>query len=171
MAWVRSILPKTSVLGRRVALKFLAAHVDADAEARERLIREAQAAALLRSPHIAVTYDLGEYDGALFIAMEYVEGELLSARIARGPLPVADGLDVALQLADALDEAHGRGIVHRDIKSANLMITARHLVKVLDFGLAKFLHASDRRRDEDAGGHDRARPGARHAELHGARSS
>ena len=126
-------------LGRRVALKFLAAHVDADSEARERLIREAQAAALLRSPHIAVTYDLGEYDGALFIAMEYVEGELLSARIARGPLPVADGLDVALQLADALDEAHGRGIVHRDIKSSNLMITARHLVKVLDFGLAKFL--------------------------------
>jgi TolB-like protein/Tfp pilus assembly protein PilF/predicted Ser/Thr protein kinase len=126
-------------LGRRVALKFLAAHVDRDSEARERLVREAQAAALLRSPHIAVTYDLGEYDGALFIAMEYVEGELLSARIARGPLPVADGLDVALQLADALDEAHGRGIVHRDIKSSNLMLTERHLVKVLDFGLAKFL--------------------------------
>ena len=126
-------------LGRRVALKFLAAHVDTDQEARDRLIREAQAAALLRSPHIAVTYDLGEYDGALFIAMEYVEGELLSARIARGPLPVADGLDIALQLADALDEAHGRGIVHRDIKSANLMLTERHLVKVLDFGLAKFL--------------------------------
>ncbi len=126
-------------LGRRVALKFLASHVDTDAEARERLIREAQAAALLRSPHIAVTYDLGEYDGALFIAMEYVEGELLSARIGRGPLPVADALDVALQLADALDEAHGRGIVHRDIKSSNLMLTARHLVKVLDFGLAKFL--------------------------------
>ena len=128
-------------LGRRVALKFLASHVDTDTEARDRLIREAQAAALLRSPHIAVTYDLGEYDGSLFIAMEYVEGELLSARIARGPLPVADGLEIALQLADALDEAHGRGIVHRDIKSANLMLTERHLVKVLDFGLAKFLRA------------------------------
>ena len=128
-------------LGRRVALKFLASQVNADPEARERLVREAQAAALLRSPHIAVTYDLGEYDGGLFIAMEYVEGELLSSRIARGPLPVADGLDVALQLADALDEAHGRGIVHRDIKSSNLMLTSRHLVKVLDFGLAKFLRA------------------------------
>jgi tetratricopeptide (TPR) repeat protein len=126
-------------LGRRVALKFLAAHVDGDSEARERLIREAQAAALLRSPHIAVTYDLIEHDGAIFIAMEYVEGELLSARIARGPLPGVEALDIALQLTDALDEAHARGIVHRDIKSANVMITSRQLVKVLDFGLAKFL--------------------------------
>ncbi len=128
-------------LGRRVALKFLASHVDADAEARDRLVREAQAAALLRSPHIAVTYDLAEHEGALFIAMEYVEGELLSKRIARGPLPVVEALDISLQLADALDEAHARGIVHRDIKSANLMLTARQLVKVLDFGLAKFLNA------------------------------
>jgi serine/threonine protein kinase/Flp pilus assembly protein TadD len=126
-------------LGRRVALKFLAGHVDSDPEARERLIREAQAAALLRSPHIAVTYDLVEHDGSLFIAMEYVEGELLSSRIAKGPLSVVDAIDVELQLADALDEAHARGIVHRDIKSANLMLTSRQLVKVLDFGLAKFL--------------------------------
>jgi serine/threonine protein kinase/tetratricopeptide (TPR) repeat protein len=128
-------------LGRRVALKFLARHVNADAEARDRLIREAQAAALLRSPHIAVTYDLAEHEGALFIAMEFVEGELLSSRVAGGPLAVGDALDIALQLADALDEAHGRGIVHRDIKSANVMITNRQLVKVLDFGLAKFLKA------------------------------
>lgn len=135
-------------LGRRVALKFLASHVDRDGDARERLVREAQAAALLRSPHIAVTYDLAEYDGALFIAMEFVEGEVLSTRIARGPLPVTESLDIALQLADALDEAHGRGIVHRDIKSANVMITDRQLVKVLDFGLAKFLttpHGADLR--------------------------
>ena len=126
-------------LGRRVALKFLAASVNGDDEARERLIREAQAAALLRSPHIAVTYDLAEHDGALFIAMEYVEGELLSQRISAGPLPISDALDIALQLTDALDEAHTRGIVHRDIKSANIMITDRQLVKVLDFGLAKFV--------------------------------
>ena len=128
-------------LGRRVALKFLSARVNADPEARERLIREAQAAALLRSPHIAVTYDLAEVDGSLFIAMEYVEGEVLSRRIASGPLSVTDALDIALQLTDALDEAHARGIVHRDIKSANVMITDRQLVKVLDFGLAKFLKA------------------------------
>jgi serine/threonine protein kinase/Tfp pilus assembly protein PilF len=128
-------------LGRRVALKFLASRVDGNPEARDRLVREAQAAALLRSPHIAVTYDLIEHEGALFIAMEYVEGQLLSARIAEGPLPIADAIDIALQLTDALDEAHARGIVHRDIKSANLMLTSRQLVKVLDFGLAKFLRA------------------------------
>jgi non-specific serine/threonine protein kinase len=128
-------------LGRRVALKFLAGQVDGDPEARDRLVREAQAAALLRSPHIAVTYDLAEYEGSLFIAMEYVEGELLSDRVAKGPLPIPESLDIALQLADALDEAHARGVVHRDIKSSNLMITDRHLVKVLDFGLAKFVNA------------------------------
>ena len=126
-------------LGRRVALKFLAQHVDSDPDARQRLVREAQAAALLRSPHIAVTYDLAEYEGSLFIAMEYVEGELLASRIGHGPLPLLEGLDIELQLADALDEAHQRGVVHRDIKSANVMITERHLVKVLDFGLAKFV--------------------------------
>ena len=128
-------------LGRRVALKFLSSRIDNDSEARDRLVREAQAAALLRSPHIAVTYDLAEHDGSLFIAMEYVEGELLSSRIEHGPLTVVDALDIELQLADALDEAHSRGIIHRDIKSANLMITSRQLVKVLDFGLAKFLRA------------------------------
>jgi serine/threonine protein kinase/Flp pilus assembly protein TadD len=128
-------------LGRRVALKFLAQHVNADPEARDRLVREAQAAAVLRSPHIAVTYELSEFEGGLFIAMEYVEGELLASRIKTGPLPVAEALDVTLQLADALDEAHQRGIIHRDIKSSNVMITDRHLVKVLDFGLAKFVAA------------------------------
>ena len=84
-------------------------------------MREAQVAAQLRSPHIAVAYDLVEHEPGLFIAMEYVEGELLSARIARGALPVADSLDIAMQVADALDEAHGLGIVHRDIKSSNLI--------------------------------------------------
>jgi serine/threonine protein kinase/tetratricopeptide (TPR) repeat protein len=130
-------LAEDTRLGRRVALKFLAASLDTAPEARARLIREAQVAARLRSPHIAVAYDLVEHDSGIFIAMEYVEGELLSARIARGALPVSDSLDIAMQVADALDEAHGLGIVHRDIKSGNLMITARQLVKVLDFGLAK----------------------------------
>jgi len=136
-------LAEDTRLGRRVALKFLASALDTNPEARARLVREAQVAARLRSPHIAVAYDLVEHDRGLFIAMEYVEGELLSARIARGPLAVADSLDIAMQVADALDEAHGLGIVHRDIKSANLMLTARQLVKVLDFGLAKSVPSRD----------------------------
>ena len=125
-------------LGRQVALKFLAPSVQRDDESRARLVREARAASLLRSPNIAVTYDLVEHGDSLFIAMEYVEGEVLSARVARGPLPLKEAVDIAQQVADALDEAHRQNIVHRDIKSANLILTRRGLVKVLDFGLAKF---------------------------------
>jgi non-specific serine/threonine protein kinase len=132
-------LAEDTRLGRQVALKFLAAAGEADPEARARLVREAQAASVLRSPHVAVTYDLVEHDDALFIAMEFVEGETLTQRIARGPLDVPEALEIAMQVADALDDAHSRGIVHRDIKSANIMLTGRQLVKVLDFGLAKFV--------------------------------
>ncbi len=132
-------LAEDTRLGRQVALKFLTTTDDADPEARERLVREAQAASVLRSPHVAVTYDLVEHGDAIFIAMEYVEGEMLSTRIGRGTLDVAEALEIAMQVADALDDAHTRGIVHRDIKSANIMLTGRQLVKVLDFGLAKFL--------------------------------
>ncbi len=131
-------LAEDTRLGRQVALKFLAPAVQRDEESRARLVREARAASLLRSPNIAVTYDLVEHGDSLFIAMEYVEGETLSARIAKGPLPVKEAVDVAQQVADALDEAHGQNIVHRDIKSANLILTRRGLVKVLDFGLARF---------------------------------
>jgi non-specific serine/threonine protein kinase len=126
-------------LGRQVALKFLPLALKADPESRARLLTEARAASLLRSPNIAVTYDIGEYSGSDFIVMEYVEGELLSQRVSKGPLPIREVLEIGLQVADALDEAHARGIIHRDIKSANLMRTERGLVKVLDFGLAKFI--------------------------------
>jgi len=126
-------------LGRPVALKFLPPSLKADPESRARLLNEARAASMLRSPNIAVTYDIGEDAGNDFIVMEYVDGELLSERAAAGPLPVSEVVDVGIQVADALDEAHGRGIIHRDIKSANLMRTSRGLVKVLDFGLAKFV--------------------------------
>ena len=126
-------------LGRPVALKFLPAALKADPDSRARLLNEARAASLLRSPNIAVTYDIGEYAGSDFIVMEYVEGELLSKRVAGGPLPIREVVEVGVQVSDALEEAHGRGIVHRDIKSANLIRTERGLVKVLDFGLAKFL--------------------------------
>jgi TolB-like protein/predicted Ser/Thr protein kinase len=136
-------LAEDTRLGRQVALKFLAPAVQRDHESRARLIREARAASLLRSPNIAVTYDLVEHEDALFIAMEYIEGEPLSARIARGPLTVREAVDVAMQVADALDEAHSQSIIHRDIKSANLMLTRRGLVKVLDFGLARVDQAPD----------------------------
>jgi serine/threonine protein kinase/tetratricopeptide (TPR) repeat protein len=124
-------------LGRQVALKFLNADRQRDADSRARLLREARAASSLRSPNIAVTYEFVEHGDMLFIAMEYVEGELLSDRIRRGPVPAGEAVDIAAQVADALDEAHGQNIVHRDIKSANLIQTKRGLVKVLDFGLAK----------------------------------
>ncbi len=126
-------------LGRSVALKFLPQSLKSDPESRARLLNEARAASMLRSPNIAVTYDIGEEAGADFIVMEYVDGELLSSRVAKGPLPPREVVDIGLQVADALDEAHARGIVHRDIKSGNLMRTERGLIKVLDFGLAKFL--------------------------------
>lgn len=130
-------------LGRPVALKFLPPSLKADPESRARLLNEAKAASMLRSPNIAVTYDIGESDGSDFIAMEYVDGETLAARLSKGPLPVREAVQAAIQTADALDEAHSRGIVHRDIKSANLMRTARGLIKVLDFGLAKIAPAGD----------------------------
>jgi serine/threonine protein kinase/Tfp pilus assembly protein PilF len=126
-------------LGRDVALKFLPASAQADVDRRARLMTEARAASALRSSHIAAIYDIGEHEGAVYLVMEFVEGRVLSSRIREGPLPIREALDIASQIADALGEAHGRGIVHRDIKSANVMVTARGQVKVLDFGLAKFL--------------------------------
>jgi tetratricopeptide (TPR) repeat protein/predicted Ser/Thr protein kinase len=124
-------------LGREVALKFLPAALKADPESRARLLNEARAASVLRSPNIAITYDISEHAGSDFIVMEFVEGELLSARVSKGPLPPREAVEVGLQVSDALDEAYARGIVHRDIKSSNLMRTPRGVTKILDFGLAK----------------------------------
>jgi serine/threonine protein kinase/Flp pilus assembly protein TadD len=124
-------------LGRNVALKFLPASYQYDPDRRERFFKEARTASALRSPYIAAIYDIGEFEGSNFIVMELVEGELLSRMLERGPLPIFDAIGIAMQVADALDEAHSLGIVHRDIKSSNLIITDRGLVKVLDFGLAK----------------------------------
>jgi serine/threonine protein kinase/Tfp pilus assembly protein PilF len=124
-------------LGREVALKFLPASYQYDPDRRERFLKEARAASALRSPNTAAIYDIGEHDGSSFIVMEFVEGVVLSTMLDRGPLPVFDAINIAMQVADALDEAHSLGIIHRDIKSANLIVTERGLVKVLDFGLAK----------------------------------
>ncbi|MEK6322774.1 MAG: protein kinase [Acidobacteriota bacterium] len=132
-------LAEDTRLGRQVALKFLPASYQYDSERRGRFLKEARAASALRSPNIAAIYDIGEHDGAMFIAMEYVEGEVLSQRIDRRTLPTSDVIDIATQIADALDEAHTLGIIHRDVKSSNLIVTERGLVKMLDFGLAKMI--------------------------------
>ena len=130
-------LAEDTKLDRKVAIKFLPHDVASDELARKRLIREARAAAKLDHPNICAVHEVNEEDSHTFIVMQYVEGETLSSRIERSPLETAEVLDIAVQVADALSEAHSRGIVHRDIKPANIMLTARGGVRVLDFGLAK----------------------------------
>jgi len=129
-------------LGRSVTLKVLPANLAADPERMHRFVQEARLASALTHPNVAYIYEIGEHKigeegGLRFLAMEYVEGEPLSVRISRGPLPLSELLSLGAQVADALDDAHSKGIVHRDIKPSNLMLTPRGYVKVLDFGLAK----------------------------------
>jgi serine/threonine protein kinase/Tfp pilus assembly protein PilF len=123
-------------LGRTVALKTIRA-APGDAAATRRLMTEARAAAALSHPNIAQIYDVGESNGIPYVAMEYVEGELLEAKLAQGPLPVTEVLGLGLALANALAEAHRRGVVHRDIKPGNIIITPDGHPKLLDFGIAK----------------------------------
>ncbi len=125
-------------LQRPVALKFLIAELAGDPEQRRRFLREARAASALSHPNVCMIFEVGESeDGRPFMAMELVEGQSLDRRIADGPIPLDEFLDVATQIADALDAAHAKGIVHRDIKPANISLSERGQVKILDFGLAK----------------------------------
>lgn len=130
-------LAKDLRLNRQVALKILPPNSSIDPNANRRFLREAQSAAALEHPHICTIHEIGEENGFSYIVMQYVEGETLSDKIKNGKLKVQDALDISIQVADALADAHRRGIIHRDIKPANIIVSPNNQVKVLDFGLAK----------------------------------
>jgi serine/threonine protein kinase len=130
-------------LPRRVALKFLSEELAGDPDATRRLRREAQTIALLNHPHICTIYEVDEHQGRAFIAMERLEGTNLKTFMGRKRLETAEVLDIALQIADALEAAHTKGVIHRDIKPGNIFITGQRSVKVLDFGLARRLLTED----------------------------
>src|SRR5215472_6771019 len=123
-------------LHRQVAIKVLPHHLSLSPELRERFEREARAIAALSHPHICALYDVGREGETEYLVMELLEGETLTDRLARGPLPLEQTLKCGIEMADALDRAHRQGIVHRDLKPGNVMLT-KSGVKLLDFGLAK----------------------------------
>ncbi len=136
-------LAEDTKLARKVALKFLSRSAALPEEEHKRFINEAQAAASLNHANISTIYEIEDSDEGPFIAMEYIDGDNLSDRISGGPLPIEDSIELTIQILKGLDQAHGQDIVHRDIKSANIMIKRNGTAKIMDFGLAKL---SDRTR-------------------------
>jgi non-specific serine/threonine protein kinase len=124
-------------LGRKVAVKFLTEEMESDRSILERFQREARAASSLNHPGICTVHSIEEHERRHFIVMELLEGQTLAQRMGRHPFEIGELIDLATQIADALESAHSKGIVHRDLKPVNLMINARGQLKVLDFGLAK----------------------------------
>jgi serine/threonine protein kinase/Tfp pilus assembly protein PilF len=130
-------------LKRWVALKFLPPELTRISEAKERFMREAQAAAGLDHQNICAVYEVEEFQGQAFIAMTYIKGQSLKARIAQGPLGIKEAVDLAIQVAEGLKAAHEKGVVHRDIKPANIMLTEKGQAKIMDFGLARMEWAAE----------------------------
>lgn len=124
-------------LKRTVALKFLTPQIVGSEEEKTRFVHEAQTSAALDHPNICTAYEIDEADGQPFIAMGYVEGQSLKQKIEAGPLKLDEALDIVIQAAEGLRAAHKKGIIHRDIKSANIMVTTKGQVKIMDFGLAR----------------------------------
>ncbi len=124
-------------LDRTVAIKVLPSHLSSNAEFRQRFEREAKTISSLSHPHICALYDVGHQDGTDYLVMEFLEGETLTERLAKGPLPTEQVLRFGIEIADALDKAHRQGVIHRDLKPGNIMLT-KSGVKLVDFGLAKF---------------------------------
>ena len=123
-------------LDRMVAIKVIPAHLSSEPLRRQRFEREAKAISALQHPNICTVYDVGHQDGTDYLVMEYLEGETLASRLAKGPLPLEQTLRYGIEISDALDAAHDRSIVHRDLKPGNIFVTTHGESKVLDFGLA-----------------------------------
>ena len=126
-----------SDLDRTVALKILPTAIASDPDRMRRFVQEAKAASALNHPNILIVHDVGRSDSIPYMVTEHVQGETLRTRLRKGPLPLAEALDVAIQIASALAEAHHAGIIHRDVKPENVMVRPGGLIKLLDFGLAK----------------------------------
>ena len=137
-------------LNREVALKVLPPEFVADPDRKRRFVQEAQSAAALHHPHIAVIHEIDEVDDVTFIAMELVEGEPLSNTLKRGKLPLARVLRLVTEVADALARAHDKGIAHRDLKPANIMVTEDGHAKIIDFGLAKLVEPIKPQRGDES---------------------